>query len=483
MTSKHSTLGSNSQFEEKGARVQLSQKDPNTNMSYVTYVPNFLNLWCPQWDRNQKVQWHLDAMVSAGGDHTVLLRSDGQAVACGSWRQGQCSIPPLDEGLSYSQVSAGSVHTVLLRSDGQAVACGYNYEGQCGIPPLKPGLSYSQVSAGGEHTVLLRSDGQAVACGRNREGQCSIPPLDEGLSYSQVSAGSVHTVLLRSDGQAVACGWQADGRCSIPPLDFHTARFLQELITQCFSEVMVKPLLAAGKLMGDAAYHPWMKDFHTARFLQEGITQCFSEVMVKLLLAALEFIVSATFQPWMKDFHTARFLQDMTTQCFSEVMVKPWPVPQNYWANATFQHFHHCGLGVTCFLVALQLRVIATFVTFPSLGKTMWCKWIFFLRVMQASYWLVLDWMGWRCYDWKHKNLTEQWMFAAVWLMNWTQTPRIFEWFCLMRACLVQSLKQIHSLHFLMWCQCDVLEMASVLWCRMCECVGNVLEFHPHVIP
>ena len=46
MTSKHSTLGSNSQFEEKGARVQLSQKDPNTNMSYVSsaYVPNFLNL-------------------------------------------------------------------------------------------------------------------------------------------------------------------------------------------------------------------------------------------------------------------------------------------------------------------------------------------------------------------------------------------------------------------------------------------------------
>ena len=175
-----------------------------------------------------------DTMAYAGYHHTVLLRSDGQAVVCGRNSVGQCNIPRLGEGLSYSQVSAGGGHTVLLRSDGQAV-------GQCSIPPLGEGLSYSQVSAGGGHTVLLRSDGQAVACGKTSDGQCSIPPLDEGISYSQVSAGYYHTVLLRSDGQAVACGKTSDGRCSIQRMkDFHTARFLQEGFTQCFSEVMVK---------------------------------------------------------------------------------------------------------------------------------------------------------------------------------------------------------------------------------------------------
>ena len=51
-------------------------------------------------------------------------------------------------------------HTVLLRTDGQAVACGYNSYGQGNIPPLDEGLLYSQVSAGNSHTVLLRSDGQ-----------------------------------------------------------------------------------------------------------------------------------------------------------------------------------------------------------------------------------------------------------------------------------------------------------------------------------
>eukprot|EP00434_Breviolum_minutum_P025505 symbB.v1.2.022536.t1/scaffold2007.1/size92683/1 len=118
----------------------------------------------------------------------------------------------------HGQVSAGAFHTVLLRSNGQAVACGSNSDGQCTIPPLDEGLSYSQVSAGGGHTVLLRSNGQAVACGSNSDGQCSIPPLDKGISYSQVSAGESHTVLLRSDGQAVAFGDNSDWQCKIPPL-------------------------------------------------------------------------------------------------------------------------------------------------------------------------------------------------------------------------------------------------------------------------
>ena len=104
-------------------------------------------------------------------------------------------------------VSAGEYHTVLLRSDGSAVACGSNVDGQTRIPALpRAGVTYTQVSAGGGHTVLLRSDGTAVACGRNGAGQCDIPTLDAQTSYTQVSAGGCHTVLLRSDGQVVICG-------------------------------------------------------------------------------------------------------------------------------------------------------------------------------------------------------------------------------------------------------------------------------------
>lgn len=96
----------------------------------------------------------------------MLLRSDGWATACGNYDfgQGQCEIPALDEGLSYQQVSAGRQHAVLLRSDGQAICCGKNSYGQCNIPVLLEGEAYLQVSAG-LHTVLLRNDGCVLSCG------------------------------------------------------------------------------------------------------------------------------------------------------------------------------------------------------------------------------------------------------------------------------------------------------------------------------
>ena len=57
-------------------------------------------------------------------------------------------------------------HSVLLRSDGAAVACGDNCLGQCNIPGLVDGVTYTHVDTGTDHTVLLASDGTAVACCR-----------------------------------------------------------------------------------------------------------------------------------------------------------------------------------------------------------------------------------------------------------------------------------------------------------------------------
>ena len=72
----------------------------------------------------------------------------------------------------YTEVSAGCLHTVLLRSDGGAVATGSNGNGRCDIPKLvEPGMEYTQVFAGENHTILLRSDGTAVSCGRS-----GVPP-------------------------------------------------------------------------------------------------------------------------------------------------------------------------------------------------------------------------------------------------------------------------------------------------------------------
>ena len=75
-------------------------------------------------------------------------------------------------------------HTVLLRNDGCAVAFGNNSDHeQCSIPPLDDGMMYTQVSAGHRHTVLLKNDGSAIAFGDNRGGQCDLPPLDSAIFH------------------------------------------------------------------------------------------------------------------------------------------------------------------------------------------------------------------------------------------------------------------------------------------------------------
>lgn len=196
--------------------------------------------------------------MACGDFHSVLIRSDGEAVAFGSNADGQIEVPKLPRGLIYVAAEAGCRHTILLRSDGHAIAFGANEHNQCAVPALPPGVKYIKAAAGNWHTVLLRSDGEAVAFGRNSEGQCNIPDFEltetrtatiqgrgrltpirkmeskaksEGTAagtgmnftslqersrsrYVAVAAGAFHTVLIRSDGSAVG----SRGSLQIPRL-------------------------------------------------------------------------------------------------------------------------------------------------------------------------------------------------------------------------------------------------------------------------
>lgn len=68
-------------------------------------------------------------------------------------------------------ISAGGGHTIGLRSDGTVVATGYNEDGRCDVGEWK---NIVAVSAGGGHTIGLRSDGTVVAIGNNDEGRCNV---------------------------------------------------------------------------------------------------------------------------------------------------------------------------------------------------------------------------------------------------------------------------------------------------------------------
>ena len=61
-------------------------------------------------------KWFLH--VSAGAGHKVLLWSDGNPVACRMNSRGQGTIPPLDDGMLYTQVSAATVPQYFFEAMG-----------------------------------------------------------------------------------------------------------------------------------------------------------------------------------------------------------------------------------------------------------------------------------------------------------------------------------------------------------------------------
>jgi alpha-tubulin suppressor-like RCC1 family protein/ferredoxin len=126
--------------------------------------------------------------VSAGGYHTVALRTDGTVRA---WNQFSQTDVPSDLGACVA-VSAGTYHTVALRTDGTVRAWGGNQYGQTDVPS-DLGACMS-VSANYYHTVAIRSvdcnangtpDWREIAAGT--QGDCDG---DGELDACEIAAGA-----------------------------------------------------------------------------------------------------------------------------------------------------------------------------------------------------------------------------------------------------------------------------------------------------
>ena len=74
--------------------------------------------------------WTDIVAVSANGNYTVGLKSDGTVVAIGGNSRGQCNV---DKWTDIVAVSAGYYHTVGLKADGTVVAVGNNEFSQCDV--------------------------------------------------------------------------------------------------------------------------------------------------------------------------------------------------------------------------------------------------------------------------------------------------------------------------------------------------------------
>ena len=154
--------------------------------------------------------------VSAGGYHTVGLKSDGTVVATKLPRDsifyyGQCDI---SDWTDIVAISANTYHTVGLKSDGTVVATEFTGDkkhnhGQCDTTDWTDIVA---ISAGYHHTVGLKSDGTVVATEftddkKYYNGQCDVSDWKDIMA---ISAGVDHTVGLKQDGTVVATEFIGD---------------------------------------------------------------------------------------------------------------------------------------------------------------------------------------------------------------------------------------------------------------------------------
>ena len=159
----------------------------------------------------------------AGSNHSLAVGSDGNVYAWGDNYAGQLgnnttgdsSVPvrvrnpakPNDtsKGLQAAQVSAGGDHSLAVGSDGYAYAWGINNWGQIGnnsnynssVPvhvrdPASPrdaskGLKAAQISVGYDYSLAVGSNGYAYAWGANGDGQLGNDSIPTG-SYNNASS-------------------------------------------------------------------------------------------------------------------------------------------------------------------------------------------------------------------------------------------------------------------------------------------------------
>ncbi|MBF0197433.1 MAG: hypothetical protein HQL32_06970 [Planctomycetes bacterium] len=167
--------------------------------------------------------------VSAGYEHSLILKSDGSLWATGDNGYGQLGDGTYDDKISpvkimssgVSQISAGDYHSLILKSDGSLWGAGSNAWGQLGggsfhqnTPVEIISTGVSQISAGGYYSLFVKSDGSLWGTGVNGNGQLGdgtdeskgspVEIISSGVS--QISAGHSHSLVLKTDGSLWATG-------------------------------------------------------------------------------------------------------------------------------------------------------------------------------------------------------------------------------------------------------------------------------------
>lgn len=141
--------------------------------------------------------------ISAGGLHTCVLKSNGNAECYGNNSFNQAHDY---SGGNAVSVSAGSNHTCILKTNGNVECYGDNTFGQAADYTAGDAVG---LDIGGDHTCILTSDNNVTCYGSNIHGQAIEYT---GRDAVGVSAGMLHTCILTSAGNVDCYGNNTDGR-------------------------------------------------------------------------------------------------------------------------------------------------------------------------------------------------------------------------------------------------------------------------------
>ena len=171
--------------------------------------------------------------LSAGEDHTCMLKSNGKAYCWGANSVGQLGngstessmVPVAVSGnLRLTSISAGWDHTCGITVDNEAYCWGRGRYGRLGngsadnslVPTaVSGGLSFESVGSGMAHTCGITTDGDGFCWGRNEDGilgnnsmeSSTVPvPVSGGHKFGSLNAGSATTCGITTSGDAYCWG-------------------------------------------------------------------------------------------------------------------------------------------------------------------------------------------------------------------------------------------------------------------------------------
>jgi alpha-tubulin suppressor-like RCC1 family protein len=177
----------------------------------------------------------------AGSGHSLFIKTNGSLWGMGWNLEGQLgdghplTSPPY--GLDVPEqilaggvtaVSAGGQHSLILKTNGSLWAMGFNLFGQLGDGTTASSVSLPEqivasnvvaIAAGGNHSLFLKTDGSLWAMGQNNNGQLGDGTLTNTNQPEEIvtngvtaiAAGNAYSLFLKTDGSLWGMGYNLQG--------------------------------------------------------------------------------------------------------------------------------------------------------------------------------------------------------------------------------------------------------------------------------